>query len=211
MDVKQIIKKVSKLALNGDVLDDPVAVEDILSYINTVYNDIATSLFSETNTGTQRISDYTVVDGVSTLTPIPYKVFNVVDINRKKKLKPANLIEIEEADPLVEREGNPEVYYFLQNTLYTYPKNNTQLRVRHVNKLPDLTLETTEEQILFPPQYHEVLVWGVLYYMAYDERDFQQALEFQVTSSNFNSWKDRLLNYYYYNVYTPVQTKTEDM
>lgn len=210
MNVQEIIKRIAKLALNGDIVDDATQTSDVLGYINAVYRDISTSLLSETDSRNHKTSDYTVTNGLTTITPIPYKIFNVVDINTEKKLNLVNINRIEEVDPLISKAGEPDSYYFTQNTLKTYPSNDTKIRVRYVNTPQDLTLSSTEAEIAIPAAYHEILVWGALYYMAYDERDFQQALELQVTAGNFDSWKDRLSAYYYYNQYKPLQSPLED-
>lgn len=211
MNVTKIISRIAKLALNSDITNDSELTADVLDYVNATYRDITTSLLSETNSSNQKILDYPVVNGTSTLSPIPYKLFNVVDVNTKKKLKLINIQEIEAVDPLMEAEGAPDSYYMLQDTVRTYPANDTTIRTRQASIPEDLTLSTTEDQIMIPPEYHEVLVWGALYYMAYDERDFQQALELQVTATNFTSWKDRLNTHYYYNEYKPIKSPVEDM
>lgn len=211
MNVQEMITQVGRLGLNGDVAVDTELQEDVLSYLNAVLRDLATSLLSETDTKNQRKLDYTVTDGVSTLSPLPYKIFNVVDIANVKRLLPINLVDIEEMDPLVEVTGDPTHYYFLEDTLHTYPINSTEIRVRHTAPLELLTLSTEEADIPIPSQFHEAFVWGALYYIAYDERDFAQQLELQTCASNYMGWRDRVNDFFYYTRAIPKNHEVEDM
>lgn len=201
--VKDFIYEIASLGLNHDIVGDTEQEEIVLNYLNLVYNEVITSQYAKSEPRFTKVTQVPVTDGISTFVESNYGVMSVIDLDNKTRLQLSDYEDLEDRNVLMDDTGNPTHYYFVGNNLYTYPKNNTTIKVRYLQKQTPLTLDTDMDDVLIPSEYHAVLLWGTLYYLAFDERDFSFQVNSQVCGNNYRIQKSKLISNAYYRKQKP--------
>lgn len=186
MQVSEIITQVAQLGLNEDFPDEELQ-ERILAYINRgheqAYTEVAQYL-EPINSTTEAV---VITGGTGTIVGDVYSFISVVDVDNNRVLDPASASELEESDPALSQTGQPTRYYRIGNQIFTYPVNDTNIRIRYVPQAQTLTAATTEAELPYPRNFQQVLVWGGLYWMSLDERDASTNAVLSVAGSNFQN------------------------
>lgn len=186
MQVSEIITQVAQLGLNEDYPDAELQ-ERILAYINRgheqAYTEVAQYL-EPINSTTETVA---ITAGAGTIVGDIYKYISVVDTNAGRVLTPTTAAELEEADPALSQTGQPIKYYKVGNQIFTYPINDTSIRIRYIPQSQELTAITTEAELPYPRNFQQVLIWGGLYWMSLDERDASTNAVLAVAGSNFQN------------------------
>jgi hypothetical protein len=185
-DVSELLNTIKDLALvgAGDASDD----SRVMRYMNLVYKEAYRRTAQARPTLLLDVmGNIAISNGSGTLTARPYAVTMVKDTgNNSNPLNATTLPELEEKAPALDATGNPDRYYLTgETTINTYPKNTTTVSVRYVPAAGTLTSDSVEADIKIPPEFHDLLVWGTLVYLAYDERDKGVGVEVQTAQSKY--------------------------
>lgn len=181
-DILTIIKD-QALVGSGDTTDD----SRVMRYMNFVYKQVyrkTAEAYPQLLLTSQTI---TQASGSGTLSSAPYAIVSVKETGSNTFLKPYTLPELEESNPSLDETGTPNKYYMTSDTVIkTYPIDNSQIIVRYVPNPSELTSAGAESTIKIPPSFHDILVWGTLFYMAYDERDKSVGAEVGIVQAKYD-------------------------
>lgn len=195
MTPSEIITNIARMS-TGESTPGTDFTAIILGYVNRAYEDIYTSLCDLDYVRLQTTQTVTVTSGTGTLSTEPFRIHNVVDTTNDRRLTPRHPLLIEEYDPDLDDTGTPEHYYLsAATTLRVHPGGSITARVRFTPKVTALTSSGAESTILFPKEYHELLVWGGLIRLSYDERDLRNAQEIGFVLQQYAETKARLLQH----------------
>lgn len=183
--VSDIMTTIKDLALvgSGSTSDDA----RILRYMNLVYGDLYRKTASAYPTLLQETETVTITSGSGSLTKNPHYVVRVKDTgNNSNPIYPTSIDKIEDKDPDISAAGTPTSFYVQgEKTLKTWPINSTTVSVRYIPSFTPLDSADAEADIKIPVEFHDILVWGTLVYMAHDERDKAVMGEIQVAQSKY--------------------------
>lgn len=192
--VSTLLTTIKDLALvgTGDSDDD----DRIMRYMNMLYKEAYRTTSKAYPTLLLTTENVTVTSGSGTISATPFIVMRVKDNSNNRFLKPTTLLALEEKYPSLSDTNSPSWYYITGTaTLNTYPSNSFTAVVRYIPQAATLTSTSTESDIKIPPEFHDMLVWGTLIYMAHDERDKAFGVEMQVAQTkyeiakaDFQSW-----------------------
>lgn len=197
MDVATILENIKSQALVGNTgaADD---TDRLMRYLNKGYLKVYAKIASINPALFHAYQDMSVASGAGAFTTPAFKVLSVIDVNNNnRKLVTRSTDDIESSDATASLTGKPESYERTFNGLATYPRNDTNLRVRYLPNPAALTADTLEASILVPMVYHETLEWAALWTLAYDERDKLVGSELQFTKSTYDQLMDELCQYIY--------------
>jgi hypothetical protein len=126
--------------------------------------------------------------GAGTVSAPPFGFVSVRDsTNGYNKLSPISLQALEDMDADLASTGNPCRYYMTSATAINgWPKNTTNLQVRYIPRKATLTIDSTEDDLKVPPEFHDMYVWGTMVYMSMDERDKAVSGEINVAQARYN-------------------------
>ncbi|TGT42778.1 hypothetical protein [Mesorhizobium sp. M8A.F.Ca.ET.165.01.1.1] len=176
---------VKELALVGvgDGSDD----DRLLRYMNLVYKEAYRRTAAIYPTLLLSQNTVTITDGAGVMSDIPFKVESVKDSgNGNRLLSPTTLPNLEDCHPNLSDVGSPSWYYFTgAKAIATYPVNSTTVKVRFIKSSGTLGVNDAENAILIPAEFHDLLIWGTLFYLAYDERDKAAGPEVQIAQSKY--------------------------
>jgi hypothetical protein len=193
MTPSEIITQIARLS-TGESIPDTNFTAIILGYVNRAYEDIYTSLCDLDYVRLQATQTVTVTSGTGTLAPEPFRIHSVVDTTNDRLLLPRHPLIIEEYDPDLDDTGSPAHYYLASATsLKVHPSASITARVRYTPKITPLTSTGTENSIKFHKEYHELLIWGGLIRLSYDERDLRNPSEIAFVIQQYAETKARLL------------------
>ena len=186
-DILTIVKD-QALVGAGDATDDA----RVLRYLNLVYKQV----YRETAESYPQLllssQSITQASGSGTVSS-HYKIVSVKETTGNTFLDPYTLPELEVEEPSLDATGTPNRYYLDGlTTIKTYPIDNSTILVRYVPSPSDLASGGAESTIKIPPAFHDLLIWGTLYYMAYDERDKSVGAEIGISQAKY----DMALNSY---------------
>ena len=107
-------------------------------------------------------------------------VLSLVDTTNNIVLGPERNDVIEKNIRLNADSGSPNKYYFVGETLYLYPSDNTgsTYRLYYIKAPETLTTSSVEADILIPARHHSIIVYGALV-KAFLVNDDPQANTFQ--------------------------------
>jgi len=183
--VSEILETIKGLALvgEGDSTDDA----RIMRYINFANREVHRRTAASYPTLLQTLETVTITNGAGTLSNIPFRVEFVKDTgNSNNPLTVTTLLDLEEENPALDATGSPSKYYFTSaKGIATYPVNSTAVKVRYVPSSVALTVTDAETAIKLPVEFHDVLVWGALFWMAYDERDKGSGQELSLAQGKY--------------------------
>lgn len=193
--VSDLLDTIQDLALvgSGNSADDA----RVMRYMNLVYKEVYRRTAQQRPTLLLTSETVNITSGSGTMAATPFSVSLVKDTgNDNNKLKPTTLPELEDEYPALDDTGAPAWFYFTSGTaIKTYPVNSTTLSVRYVPSVGTLTTTSAEADIKIPPEFHDVLLWGTLVYMAYDERDKSMSGEvntaqskYEIALADYQSW-----------------------
>jgi hypothetical protein len=193
--VNEILTTIQDLALVGSGNAEDTA--RVLRYINLVYKEAYRRTARQRPTLLLAQESVAITAGAGMMSANPFTVTMVKDTgNNSNVLNVITLPELEEEYPALDGIGSPNLYYFTgEKVINTYPVNDTTLSVRYVPSCNVLTAISTEADIKFPPEFHDMLLWGTLVFMAYDERDKTTGGElntaqskYEMALADFQSW-----------------------
>jgi len=107
-------------------------------------------------------------------------VLSLVDTDNNIVLEPERNDVIEKNIRLNADSGSPNKYYFVGETLYLYPSDNTgtTYRLYYIKAPSTLTVDSVVADILIPVRHHSIIVYGALV-KAFLVNDDPQAAVFQ--------------------------------
>ena len=107
-------------------------------------------------------------------------VLSLVDSQNNIVLEPERNDVIEKNIRLNADSGSPNKYYFVGETLYLYPSDNTgtTYRLYYIKSPSTLTVNSVVADILIPARHHSIIVYGALV-KAFLVNDDPQAAVFQ--------------------------------
>ncbi len=107
-------------------------------------------------------------------------VLSLVDSTNNIVLEPERNDVIEKNIRIGLDSGNPTKYYFVGDTLYLYPSDNTgtTYRLYYIKAPTSLTVSSVPADILIPVRHHSIIVYGALV-KAFLVNDDPQAVVFQ--------------------------------
>ena len=107
-------------------------------------------------------------------------VLSLVDTDNNIVLEPERNDVIEKNIRLNADSGSPNKYYFVGETLYLYPSDNTgtTYRLYYIKAPSTLTVDSVVADILIPARHHSIIVYGALV-KAFLVNDDPQAAVFQ--------------------------------
>jgi len=107
-------------------------------------------------------------------------VLSLVDTDNNIVLEPERNDVIEKNVRLNADSGSPTKYYFVGETLYLYPSDNTgtTYRLYYIKAPSTLTVDSVVADILIPARHHSIIVYGALV-KAFLVNDDPQAAVFQ--------------------------------
>jgi hypothetical protein len=169
-DVADILTIVKNQALvgSGSTADDT----RIMLYMNRAYSEIYRETAKDYPQVLLTLENVALTSGAGTLTEAPLKIMSVRETASYNFLEPRTILEIERESPTLGDTGVPTWYYMTSRTaIKGYPVDNSTLAVRYVPSAGTLTSTSVEADVKIPPEYQDLLIWGTLLWMAYDERD----------------------------------------
>lgn len=205
--VSSILDSIKDLALVGS--GNSADTDRIMRYMNLVYKEAYRVTAVSYPTLLLTSENVTITSGAGTITAAPFSILQVKDTSNNRILEPSSRVDIETMYPALDGTGSP-TYYFMESetALKTYPVNSGTVMVRYIPRAGTLTSGSAESAIKIPPEFHELLLWGTLVYMAYDERDKSAAGEVNIAQSKYelalNDYKTWLLKG---QTQAPVRTK----
>lgn len=194
-----VAEMIQFMAIEGVGLDSPTAQERaiFLKWLNVANR----QLFRVTNVFNQdRLLQRLVLTTQGGVVQLPTNIFNLIQVANLSDgnvLERTNILDIEKYDPNFTANGTPWQYYVTNtNLLNIYPANNdVSLRISYIVDCPSLTEQTTEPEILYPVEYHEVLVDGALYYLFKSENSFRSANNEASANMRWMQGKAALMSY----------------
>ena len=107
-------------------------------------------------------------------------VLSLVDTDNNIVLEPERNDVVEKNIRLNADSGSPTKYYFVGETLYLYPSDNTgtTYRLYYIKSPSVLTVDSVPADILIPARHHSIIVYGALV-KAFLVNDDPQAAVFQ--------------------------------
>lgn len=115
------------------------------------------------------------------------------------KLKYKDIFTLIEEDPGLKEKGLPTNYWITGNTIHFYPKQTAVFNTS-VWYIPSITLfdlNTQEDEIPYPVEYHRVLADGALWYLFQDAAGFKNPTKEQEAKIRWEDGKAELLSYLY--------------
>lgn len=183
--VSDILDTIKNLGLVG--IGDSVDDTRIMGYMNLVYKETYRKTAQQRPTLLLTTENVTITSGAGNLSVSPFAIRVVKDIdNGYKKLEPTTLPDLDDKDTDLTAAG-PADWYYMTGTaaINTYPVNSTTLQVRYVPAANILTSTSAETDIKIPPEFHDILVWGTLIYLNFDERDKAMSGEVNLAQSKY--------------------------
>lgn len=182
--VASLLDSIQSLALVGSGNADDTA--RVLRYMNMVYAEAYRVTASQYPTLLLTSENVSMNSGSGTMSAAPFAVQRVKNTSTNRILQARSKLDIEEDYPSMTDTGEP-VYYYMEGTtgLRSYPLDNSTLQVRYIPSVNTLTSTGVEADIKIPPEFHEMLLWGTLVYMAYDERDKSASGEISIAQSKY--------------------------
>ena len=150
-----------------------------LILINEAYFDIATREAWPFMEGLTTIIQPSADDTLNVPTDFQ-AVLSLIDTTNNIVLQPERSDVIEKNIRLNTDSGSPNRYYFIGQTLYLYPSDNTgsTYRLYYIKAPSTLTTSSVEADILIPTRHHSIIVYGALV-KAFLVNDDPQANTFQ--------------------------------
>jgi hypothetical protein len=183
-NVSSLLDSIKDLALVGS--GNSADTDRIMRYMNMVYKEAYRVTAVSYPTLLLTSETVTITSGAGTITTVPFSIMRVKDTDTNILLEPSSRLDIEDMSPSLNGTGNP-TYYFMESemALKTYPIHTGSVLVRYIPRAGTLTSASAETDIKIPPEFHEMLLWGTLVYMAYDERDKSAAGEVNIAQSKY--------------------------
>ena len=150
-----------------------------LILINEAYFDIVTREAWPFMEGLATIAQPSADDTLNVPTNFQ-AVLSLVDTDNNIVLEPERNDVIEKNIRLNADSGSPNKYYFVGETLYLYPSDNTgtTYRLYYIKSPSVLTVDSVPADILIPARHHSIIVYGALV-KAFLVNDDPQAAVFQ--------------------------------
>ena len=150
-----------------------------LILINEAYFDIVTREAWPFMEGLATIAQPSADDTLNVPTNFQ-AVLSLVDTDNNIVLEPERNDVIEKNIRLNADSGSPNKYYFVGETLYLYPSDNTgtTYRLYYIKAPSTLTVDSVVADILIPARHHSIFVYGALV-KAFLVNDDPQAAVFQ--------------------------------
>jgi len=150
-----------------------------LILINEAYFDIVTREAWPFMEGLATIAQPSADDTLNVPTNFQ-AVLSLVDTDNNIVLEPERNDVIEKNVRLNADSGSPTKYYFVGETLYLYPSDNTgtTYRLYYIKAPSTLTVDSVVADILIPARHHSIIVYGALV-KAFLVNDDPQAAVFQ--------------------------------
>jgi hypothetical protein len=192
----QLITNIRSLALVGTTgAADLTRVE---GYFNMAYREIYEKVAEKYPWFVQGTQEVVMTAGSGTFATQPLTILSVRDVNRSLvELTPTDVLAVEKCDPGIDDTGNPDKYYVNGfSNLKSHPLSNTTLRVRYTPNPVVLDNDSGEADIMLQPVHHDVLTWGTLKLMAYDERDKVVGAELAYNKEAHEAVEDRMWRWF---------------
>ena len=150
-----------------------------LILINEAYFDIVTREAWPFMEGLATIAQPSADDTLNVPTNFQ-AVLSLVDTDNNIVLEPERNDVVEKNVRLNADSGSPTKYYFVGETLYLYPSDNTgtTYRLYYIKSPSTLTVNSVVADILIPARHHSIIVYGALV-KAFLVNDDPQAAVFQ--------------------------------
>jgi hypothetical protein len=198
MNVQAILDRVFAISLNEDSPDSALQTR-ALRYLNDTYKEVLREVNQLRVNDLTLDETLTVSGGQIVLSHTPLEVKSVTNITDEQTMYRSDLASILRKDPDLSDTGSPVFYYFDSTGAATMkvwpPEEGVSIRVLYNPKVDDLEITDAESDILLPPEYHDVLVWGTLRWNFLDERDARTVQELGYSQAQFEITKNDLKRY----------------
>lgn len=187
--VEDLVNRVAKLGLGED---EPDATEQALylSFIQSVHDRVYGEVAKSYPTALLDSQEVEVTDGEGELDPAPFIIMQVTDTDNAKILEPTDLLTLEQENPDLDDTGTPDRFYVQGNMIGLDTDADTTLRVRHIPMPSTLTLTTELSALFIPAPFVDLLLWGAITQLAYDERDKGLVVEAQLCMKMYDQFFD---------------------
>jgi hypothetical protein len=197
MDVKEVIKLVSDLSVG---IETPTSFDEeiYLRYLNLVHFELYRGVGTINPYVPLIEEEYAVEAGTFEPNAVPFVVRSVyVPIpNNARVLSPISYDEILKQDPNRDRPGLPQFWFYMNKKMTLYPSQyEGPVRLITMGTPERFTIETLEEQIPYPPLYHQVLVDGTCYYLFQGEMGLKNQAELVASQGRWEKGKKELYSY----------------
>lgn len=115
---------------------------------------------------------------------------------KDKSLKQTQLGKILDTDPRLTKSGDPEYWGLFSKSLFIYPAYKGDAFVHAVEDCMLLKEDTLEEEIPYPPMYHDVLVDGCVAKTLSTEGGLKNSKEAEYSSIRWTKGYNELYQYY---------------
>lgn len=196
MNAQDIVQLIANQGLGNDnpSLSDK---EVYLRYLDLAHKELYRSAKPLDEDAATQSVDIEIIDGVGALPAGLFHPVSAIDVTNKRKLTRKTRTWLEDnTTPLLSETGVPSYYYYTKQFIYPYPKSSITLRLRYIPNATPITLETTEDQIPYPLEYHQVLVDGALHYLFQGEGGFKSGERRAEALARWQKGKNALRNHY---------------
>jgi len=193
--IAEMIDKVAKLGVNEDNPDATLRAI-YLGYIQSTYNELYGEVAKSFPSMLLATQSVTLSSGAGTLTTKPFIVVNVYNTDEgSKPLEPTDYNTLRTLYPSLSNTGFPSYFYMSGfGTIKAYPTDGSTLSVDYIpNPTTLVDGTTTEDDLIIPVPYQEVLVWGALRLISIDERDKAVGTELPIVNSMYEKLKGDFL------------------
>jgi hypothetical protein len=142
------------------------------------------------------------------LSGLPFTIQSVFDTTAKNILEPVSVMDLTLDERTSTTTGTPGKYSIQKKTvtLYPTPKMETLISVFLIGQPATLAENTQEDDIPYPPAFHDVLVDGALYYLFQQEGGFKSTSKELESRERWEKGKSRLLSYLFFRNNANVST-----
>lgn len=192
--VQDLVNRVAKLGLGED---EPDAAEQALylSFIQASHNQLYGEVAESDVTTLLDSEDVTVTNGSGALAARPFIIKTVVDIDNKRALDPTDVLTLVKERPLLDATGKASRFYQKANAIKLDTNDSITARVWRMPMPQALTLTTNLSDLYIPEPYVDVLLWGALLQLAYDERDKGLVVEMQLCARMYDTFHGGFWNW----------------
>ena len=197
MNVKEIIQLAAEQSVG---LESPTSLDEnvYLKYLNLIHGELYRKTAAINPQASMVTESHATDDGSFKPDQLPVMIRSVyvAIAGNSLVLKPISYDKILTKDPEMTLGGQPHYWFFLNNKIQTYPRQENTFKIIYVKEPDALTIETLSEQIPYPPLYHQVLVDGTCYYLFQGETGLKNSKELEQAAAKWEKGRNELYAYF---------------
>lgn len=184
-----------------------------LNFLNIAYTSIYTNIFRQLESWNLQEFTGTLTSGSALTLPDDFFQFVTVrNTSNNSSLKAKMLQEILEEDPEFNSTGDPYYYYVLnRNQFRVYPVPSTvNISIYYTQKVAELTLNTPEEDVQIPPEFHYAIIYSALEELYRSEDTIRSEQSVARIYENAKLWRNKLYSYFMFNQRENLRVLSQD-